>query len=64
MRANRRGADVAEPHSSRRAWLTNTSTYSVRVCTVRKSAAQSVGRWLRRKVRQLWLGGLVGPRRR
>jgi hypothetical protein len=46
--------------SSRRAWWTKASTYSVRkvsVWTVSKSAAQIRGRWLRRKVRQVWLGG-------
>jgi hypothetical protein len=52
---------------SRRAWLTKISTYSVRkvsVCTVSRSAAQIDGRWLCRNVRQPWLGGDAGPRRR
>jgi len=37
----------------------NSSTYKVRkvsVRTVKRSAAQIWGRWLARKVRQVWLG--------
>jgi len=37
---------------------------NVRVWTTKKSAAQMVWAWLARKVRQLWLGGRAGPRRR
>jgi hypothetical protein len=45
----------------------NMRTYgvpNVSVWTVRRSAAQVRGRWFRRKVRQVWLGGRAGPRRR
>ena len=53
--------------SSRRPWAMNSRTYSVRkvsVWTVKRSAAQRRGRWLATKVRQVWLGGRAGPRRR
>jgi hypothetical protein len=53
--------------SWRRSWATKTRTYSVlnvSVRTVSRSAAQMLGRPLRRKVRQVWLGGRAGPRRR
>ena len=33
------------------------SVLKVSVCTVKKSTAQSCGRWLARKVRQDWDGG-------
>ena len=39
-------------------------TYSVckvSVWTANRSAAQKSGRWLARKVRQIWLGGRAGP---
>ena len=36
----------------------------VKVWTTKRSAAQMTWGWLARKVRQLWLGGRAGPRRR
>ena len=46
--------------SSRRSWVMKNRTYSVRnvtVGTVNRSAAQIWCAWLRRNVRQVWLGG-------
>src|SRR6476620_8471055 len=59
---DRRPADLDQPgdytaDSGRT--LTNVS-----VRTVSRSAARMFARWLRRNVRQDWLGGRAGPRRR
>ena len=53
--------------SARRRCVMKNSTESVRnvtAGTVNRSAAQMLAAWLRRKVRQVWLGGRVGPRPR
>ena len=50
----------SDPAILRRACVMKKRTYSVlkvSVCTVKKSAAQSCGRWLARKLRQDWDGG-------
>ena len=60
-------AVTARCTSSRRPWAMNSSTYSVlnvSVWTTNRSAAQIACAWLRRKVRQVWLGGRPGPRHR
>ncbi len=51
--------------NSRTACVVNGRTDSVQklnVGTMKRSAAQISGRWLARKVRQVWLGGRAGPR--
>jgi len=53
--------------SSRRPWAMNTNMYSVlnvSVGTVNGSAAQRWWAWLRKNVRQVWLGERAGPRQR